>query len=256
MSREPLSAIVLTYNVAHKLRPCLESLAFADEIVVVDSGSTDETPIIAREYTKRILVHTPYESYAAQQTWAFLQTTHNWTLICDSDERITPELREEILALLERGPDCSAYQVRRCNWFMGRMIRYAWGADTVRRFFRKDRCRYEPRQVHPELQADGPIGILHGGLIHEPYSNWDEWMERFQRYARWGAANAKAKGHRANWFTIGIKPWAKFFKVYVLRRGFLDGLPGLVIAAFAMFSVMLKYLYLREEQSRMDGDRS
>ena len=251
MPRSPLSAIVLTWNVAHKLRDCLASLDFVDEIVVVDSGSTDATLAVAMEYTDRILVNTPYKNYAAQNTWALERTSHNWTLICDSDERVTPALREEILALLEKEPECDAYEIPRENWFMDRRIRHGgWGADGVVRFFRKDRCRFIPRQVHPELQVDGKTGKLTAPLIHIPYANLDEWMERFQRYARWGAENAHAKGHRAGWLTIGFKPIAKFFKVYILRGGFLDGLPGLVIAFFSMFSMFLRYLYLRESEKR------
>lgn len=249
MPRPSISAIVLTWNVAHKLRPCLESLDFVDEILVVDSGSDDDTVEIAREYTERILSHTPYENYAAQSTWALEQTEHAWTLICDSDERVTPQLREEILQTLETGPECDAYHLPRQNHFMNREIRHGgWGGDTVVRFFNKERCRFIPRQVHPELQVDGQTGRLTGALIHEPYANLHEWMERFDRYARWGAENARAKGHRANWVTLGIKPPAKFLKIYFLRLGFLDGLPGLVIAMFAMFSMFMRYMHLLEDE--------
>ncbi len=249
MAREPLSAIVLTFNVAHKLRKCLKSLEFVDELVVVDSGSTDETVAIAQQYTEHVFRHTPYQNYAAQNTWALQQTTHNWTLICDSDEQVTQELRDEILRKLEKKPNAVAYHLPRKNSFMGKQIKHGgWGNDTVVRFFRKDRCEFIPRQVHPELKTNGNTGRLSGALLHEPYANLDEWMERFQRYARWGAENAEVKGQRAGWITLGLKPLAKFFKVYVLRAGFLDGLPGLMIAMFAAFSMFMRYMYLYEVQ--------
>ena len=152
---EKLTVIVPVGNEAHNIREVLDSVSFADEIMVVDSHSTDDTVAIAKEYTD-FIIQREYQYSASQKNWAIPQASHDWILLVDADERVTPELRDEIQSILKENPDPDvvAYWIYRMNHFMGKRIRYSgWQNDKVIRFFRKDKCRYEDKMVHAEIEA-------------------------------------------------------------------------------------------------------
>lgn len=241
-----LTAIVPVYNEERNLEDCLTRLTWADEILVVDSGSTDRTVEIARRFTGRVLAH-EYVNSAAQKNWTIPQAAHDWILIVDADERVTPELRAEIQALLQRGPECDGYRIRRQTYFWGKRIRYCgWQHDRVLRLFRRDRGRYEEKQVHADVVIDGEVGELSAPLQHYTYRDFNQYFWKFGRYTDWGARELALRGERARWWHLTLHPLFRFFRMYVLQRGFLDGLHGLVLCGLAAFSVFTKYAKLWE----------
>ena len=242
----PLSVIVPTHNEEANLRDCLESVRFADEILVVDSFSTDGTLAIAREFGARILQR-EYGYSAQQKNWAIPQASHEWILLVDADERVTPEGREEILALLREGPRADGYWVRRLNHFLGRPIRHGgWESDKVIRFFRRDVARYQDRRVHAEIDLPGPLPVLTRPLEHHTFRSFAQYWKKLRIYSEWGAQQMFLEGRRAGAVQVLCRPVGRFIKMYLLRLGFLEGAHGLVLCMLAAFSVYLKYARLWE----------
>jgi glycosyltransferase involved in cell wall biosynthesis len=249
-SSVPLSVIVPCFNEETVIAECLESVKFADEIMVVDSFSTDRTLEIARRYTSRVLQH-EYVNSAAQKNWAIPQAKHPWVLIVDSDERVTPELADEIRAILQN-PGCDGYWIRRRNFFLGKEIRHgSWGTDKVLRLFRRDSARYQDKHVHAEIEMEGRIGWCRGRLCHYSFRSLNDFQRKITRYTDWGAMNAKAKGTPGSGWRIFVHSIGHFLKSYVLKLGFLDGTEGLIIAFTEADNAFLKYAKLWElENSR------
>jgi glycosyltransferase involved in cell wall biosynthesis len=253
-NRPPITVLIPTRNEEENIRDCLESVKWADEILVVDSGSTDRTREIAAKYTGRVLEH-EYVSSAAQKNWAIPQAAHLWVLIVDSDERVTPELREEILDLLRRGPDCAGYYIRRVNHFMGRPVRHVWKNDKCLRLFLRDKGRYQDRHVHADVEIEGVTGWLKNPLLHYTCQSFEKYMLKHDQYTTW-AARDRAKGTpRVCWHHLTARPAFRFFKQYVLKLGFLDGRAGLIICGLSAFSVFMKYAKLWELQQSKDVDK-
>jgi len=245
-ARPPLSVIVPTFNEEETLRDCLESVRFADEILVIDSYSTDGTVGIARELGSRVLQH-EYVYSAKQKNWAIPQATHEWVLLVDADERVTPELREEILALLASGPGHDGYWIPRANHFLGRRIRRCgWGTDKVIRLFRRDVARYQDREVHAEIDLPGPLPVLRHPLEHRSFRSFGQYWRKLQIYSEWGAAQLYKEGRTSGAVQILGRPVTRFLKMYVVRLGFLEGLHGLVLSMLGAFTVYLKYARLWE----------
>ena len=241
-----ITAVVTCYNIQDRIRRCLESLRWVDELLVVDSYSTDQTCEIAKEYADEVLEH-EFENYGAQQRWAVPQAKNEWVLVVDSDEWVYPELAREIQSILQKGPTYNGYKVRRSNVFMGKTIRYCgWQRDTVVRFFHRDRHTYPDMQVHSDVRVEGPLGVLEGYLGHESYRDMEDYFERFVRFSRWGAMNAVEMGKRATLRRIFLHPIGRFIRMYFLQRGFLDGKAGLVLCMLASASVLAKYTRLWE----------
>jgi len=241
-----LTVLVPCYNVEAILRPCLESVApIADELLVVDSGSTDRTRAIAAEFTDRILVH-EYVHSAAQKNWTIPQAAHEWVLVIDTDERATPALQREIRALLDGEPAHDGYRIRRRNHFFGKPIRHCgWERDDVLRLFRRDLSRYEDKHVHADvLVQGGNVGRLQGELVHYTYTSFDQYLEKFGRYTTWSARDLREAGKRPTAWNLLARPAFRFLRMYVWRRGFLDGRAGLILCALAAFSVFMKYAKL------------
>jgi len=244
--RPRITALIPTYNEEENIEKCLASVAWCDEVLVVDSFSTDRTRDIASLLGARILTH-EYVNSAAQKNWAIPQASCPWVLIVDADERVTPELREEVTRLLAGGPDAGAYSVPRVNHFMGRRVRHGgWEADRVTRLFRRDQARYQEREVHAEVETAGPIPRLHSPLLHYTFRSFNQYWPKIQRYSDWGASQAFRDGRRAGFGSVLFRPLGRFLKMYFLRLGFLDGTHGLVLCMLAAFSVYLKYAKLWE----------
>jgi glycosyltransferase involved in cell wall biosynthesis len=241
-----LSVLITTYNEAVNLPGCLESVAWADEVLVVDSGSSDATADIARQAGARLLVH-PYESAARQKNWALSHLRHPWVLILDADERVTGPLADEIRAVVGADGPCDGYFLRRRSYFLGREIRRCgWGRDRVQRLFRAGRGRYDDLLVHETLHLDGVSGRLRAPLLHFTYRTLADYLDKVQRYTARGAADLRRAGRRGSWWSVLVHPPARFVRMYVLQLGFLDGWYGLGLCLLSAYSVWLKYVQLFE----------
>jgi glycosyltransferase involved in cell wall biosynthesis len=242
---EPLSVLITTLDEEANLPECLAHCAFADEVVVVDSGSTDGTEAIARAAGARFLAH-PFESHARQKNWGLERVTHAWVLVLDADERVPRDLAEEIRATLGDDRRAAGYWIRRRNTFLGREIRgCGWQHDRVLRLFDRRRGRYEDRRVHEEVRVDGEVRTLGGRLLHHSCRDLSGWIAKTERYARLGAEELRRHGRRGVWWDLALRPPARFVKQYVLQGGFRDGAEGLVLCAVSAFGVLVKYAHLR-----------
>lgn len=241
-----LSVLVPTLDEEHNLAECLESCSFADEIVVVDSGSRDATVTVAQRLGA-IVLHHPFESHARQKNWGLSRLAHDWVLTLDADERVLPELAAEIRSLLRDGPPLAGYRMRRRNVFLGREIRgCGWQRDRVLRFFDRRRGRFADRRVHEEVVLDGAPGELRGQLAHRSCRDLAHWIGKVERYAALGAEEAHARGRSAGGLDVVGRPPARFAKQWLLQAGFRDGLEGWVLCATSAYGVLLKYAQLRE----------
>lgn len=252
----PLSVIVTTHNEAPNIERCLRSVAWADDILVVDSFSTDQTVALAQQLGARVEQRT-YAGPADQKNWALPRAQHEWVLILDADEEVTPDLAAEIRALLAQAaiaPD--AFWIGRNNHFLGRRVRYSgWQNDAVVRLVRRDRARYDAKQVHEEIDTQElNVGRLRGKLEHYTFRNLDHFLDKTRRYARWSAQDHAERTGRIGLFHLLVKPVFRFFKHYVLKAGFRDGRVGLVVSAVMAWGVFLRYVYLLE--ARKGGVRS
>ena len=244
--RPLISAIVPTYNEAASIRACLQSVRFADEILVVDSFSNDDTVAIARRMGARV-VQREYGYSAQQKNWAIPQAAHEWILLVDADERVTPELQEEILGVVRGGPTADGYWIRRVNYFLGRpMRRCGWGSDRVIRLFRRDVSRYQDRKVHAEVDLPEPLPVLKYPLEHHTFRSFGQYWRKLELYSEWGAGQMHLEGRRARSVEVVLRPIGRFIKMYILRLGFLEGGHGLVLSMLGAFSVYLKYARLWE----------
>ena len=240
--REPLSVIITTYNEERNIAECIESVLWADEILVVDSYSNDGTLEIAKAFPVTILQR-EYFGSAAQKNWSMDQVRHHWVLILDADERVPEELAREILSLLIEGPKFNGYYIRRRNILLDRTIRHSgWSTDKVIRFFAKSKGRYPNRRVHTDLDISGPIPTLRNPLVHYTYRDFDQYFEKLLNYAEWGAAQGFREGRRVGFMAVAGRPLWRFFRTYVLQLGFLDGLHGVAVCGLQAVAVFLKYL--------------
>jgi len=245
-----LSVIIPCYNEAHNIRALLETVDWVDEILIVDSFSTDETLAIAKEFPVKILQR-QYQYPAEQKNWAIPQATHDWILILDADERVTPELKTEIQHILSGTPDKVGYWIGRQNFFMGKEVRYSgWQNDKVIRLIHKSHCVYEDKLVHEEITTNGLIGMLEHRMTHNTYRDITHFLEKVDRYAGWSARDYDSKTGRVSLYHLFLKPLFRFIKHYCFKLGFLDGRVGLVISGIMAWSVFLRYVKLMEIRSQ------
>jgi glycosyltransferase involved in cell wall biosynthesis len=241
-----VTATVITFNEAANIAPALESLTWADEIVVVDAESTDDTVAIARRFTDRVFVR-PWPGYVAQKNFAAEQATNDWIFSLDADERVTPELAREVRALLSTDPPLKGYRVPRVTFHLGRWIRSTdWYPDYQLRLYDRRHARWTGRYVHESVQADGPVGKLRNDLQHYAYRDVSHHLRSMDRYTTLAARQMFEDGRRAGWFDVLVHPRLAFFRNYVLRGGFRDGMPGLIVSAMNAYYVGLKYAKLWE----------
>jgi glycosyltransferase involved in cell wall biosynthesis len=245
-----VSVVITSFNEEVNIVDCLESVLWADEIVLVDSFSNDRTLELARRYPVRIFQR-EYFGSAAQKNWALDRVSNNWILIVDADERVPEPLAREIMEVLASGPRAHGYTIRRQNIFVDRVIRHSgWSSDTVIRLFRRDKGRYPNRRVHADLAVEGPTPLLKHALVHYTFRSFDQYFDKFLNYARWGAAQAFREGRKAGVVEIALRPGWRFLRTYGLQAGFLDGLHGLVVCGLQSFGVFLKYAMLWEHRLR------
>jgi len=248
-----LSVLIPAGNEEVNIVACVESASFACDVVVVDSLSTDRTVELARPLATRILQR-EYINSASQKNWAIPQMACEWVFVLDSDERITPELRAEIEAIVSRPwtPDQpAAYRVWRLNHFLGKPVRYCgWQDDKVTRLFRRDISKYQDRHVHADIEVEGTIGSLRHKLLHYTFRSFDQYLVKFDRYTSWAAKDRGKKTKRVTWLHLLGRPAWRFFRQYVMKQGFRDGTTGLVLCILAAYSVFLKYAKLWEMQGK------
>lgn len=241
-----VSVALITKNEEANLRRTLESVLWAGEIVVVDSGSTDRTAEIAREFGAKFLAE-PWHGFGAQKNLAIAQCTGEWVLALDADEEVSPELAQEIQALLAGTPDREAYFLPRRNFFLGRWIRHGgYWPDQKLRLFRRGSAQFEERPVHETMRCSGATGRLRGHLLHHAYPTLESYLEHMNRYSTLGAGQALAKGKSSRGFlpflwNVCLNPGATFLYNYVLRGGFLDGREGLLLHLYHSAYVSWKY---------------
>jgi len=248
----PLSVLVPAGNEEANIVECLQSVAWAGEVLVVDSFSKDRTVELATPLATRVVQH-EYQNSAAQKNWAIPQLAHDWAMVLDADERVTPELRAEIEAIVTRPwrqGEPVAYRIFRQNHFLGRRVNFCgWQDDDVTRLFRRDRCRYSDRHVHADLECDGTVGVLKSRMPHFTFRSFEQYMTKFDRYTSWAAEDRGKTTKRVRWWHLALRPVARFLKQFVLKQGFRDGMTGLVICMMSAFSVFLKYAKLWAAQT-------
>ncbi len=242
----PLTAILIAFNEESRIGPCLESLRFADEIVVVDSGSTDGTVEIARRYTDRVFP-IPWKGFGPQKQAAVDLATHDIVFNVDCDERVTAELAEEIGTLLAR-PDLHAgYSVPRRTFLGKKEIRHCgWYPDRTVRLFDRRRARYSDAAVHERVLVEGTTGRLEHHLLHYSFRGISDILRKMDRYTDLSARTMFSAGRRCRLTDLTVRPLLAVLKTYFLRLGFLDGIEGLEISLAAGLSVFAKYAKLRE----------
>ena len=242
----PLTATVITFNEAANIQAALESVSWADEIVVVDSESTDDTAAIARRFTDKVIVR-PWPGYVAQKNFAAEQASHDWILSLDADERISAPLADEIRALLKAGPAAAGYRLPRVTFHLGRWIRSTdWYPDHQLRLYDRRRARWAGRYVHESVKADGPVVDLRGEIEHYAYRDLAHHFQTMDRYTTLAARQMFEEGRRAGLLDLAVHPPAAFLRNYLLRGGFRDGIPGLIVSAMNARYVGLKFAKLWE----------
>lgn len=242
---EPLSAAIIACDAASQLEACLASVSFADEIVVVDSGSTDDTVAIAKRHGARV-IHQEWLGYGAQKRFAAAQARHDWVLSLDADERVSDELRESIRRELAT-PRFSAYEFPRRNRFMGRWLHHGEGyPDWSLRLFDRRHANWSQDPIHEKVVAPGPVGRLFGDLLHESEQGIADYLAKQNRYTSLQAEQLYARGKRAGMGKLVFNPLLRFVKFYFFRMGFLDGVPGFVHIVIGCSNSFGKYAKLIE----------
>jgi glycosyltransferase involved in cell wall biosynthesis len=241
-----VSAILITRNEEGNVRDCLASLAFAEEIVVVDSGSTDRTEEICRSDPRVRWFSEEWKGFGPQKNSALDKATASWVFSIDADERVTGELAREIAGLDPSSLPVDGFRVPRRSHFGGTWVRHGgWYPDYTIRLWRKGRGRFVDRSVHEVVRIEGPVGTLRGDLLHYTYRDTADFLERMERYAALGAREMRREGRRATPFDLVFRPPFTFLNMYVLKRGFLDGALGFRLALLYSRYTHAKYSKLR-----------
>lgn len=247
-SRQPLSVAIITLNAATQLEACLRSARFADEIVVVDSGSTDGTRELAERHGARV-IDQDWLGFGPQKQFAVDAAANDWVLCLDADERVTPELQAAIEKTLV-APSTAAYRFARCNRFLGRYLRYGEGyPDWSLRLFDRRQARWSDDAVHEKIITNASVGTLTGDLLHDSAETLAAYLAKQNRYTTLAAEMALAAGKRTGFARIALSPMVRFIKFYFIRQGFRDGLPGLIHIAIGCFNSLMKYSKMLERRN-------
>ena len=245
-ARRPLSAVLIAFNEAHRLGECLESLAWADEIVVVDSGSIDGTKEIARRYTDKVF-DLPWQGFGPQKQTAVELASHDMVLNVDCDERVTPELAKEILAILSLQQPAAAYLVPRRTFLGAKEIRHCgWYPDRTVRLFDRGKARFSDHLVHEGVNVEGEIGRCSQHLLHYSFIGLADLLVKMNRYSDLSSRQLFDKGQRSSVMDFTLRPAFAFIRTYFLKLGILDGLAGFEIGVANAMSTFAKYIKLRE----------
>jgi glycosyltransferase involved in cell wall biosynthesis len=247
-TRQPLSVAIITLNAAAQLEACLKSARFADEIVVVDSGSNDGTQALAERHGARV-IQQDWLGFGPQKQFAVEQAGHDWVLCLDADERVTPQLQASIENAL-KNPSTAAFRFPRKNRFLGRYLKHGEGyPDWSLRLFDRRQARWSADAVHEKVETQCSVGELAGDLLHDSAESLAAYLAKQNRYTTLAADMAFAAGKRAGFARIVFSPLLRFLKFYFVRQGFRDGLPGLVHIAIGCFNSFVKYSKMLERQN-------
>jgi glycosyltransferase involved in cell wall biosynthesis len=240
MTRPRLSVVVIALNEEDRIRDCLASVAWADEIVVIDGGSDDKTVALAREFTDHVIIRA-WQGFAAQKNFGVDRATGEWILSLDADEQVEPALRDEILGVLARPDAADGYRIARRNIMWGRWIRHGrLYPDRQLRLFRRGRGRFSERAVHESVTVEGRVGRLTAPLLHYSYRDLGDFLRRADRYSTL-AAEEWARGDRAfRPSQMVTAPLGRFLSMYLLHRGFLDGWRGFLLAVLYAYYVFIR----------------
>ena len=244
----PVSVTIITRDEAAHIAAVLRSVSWADEVIVVDSESRDDTVAIARRHATQVVVR-PWPGYGAQKNFAAGLASHDWILSIDADERVTPALAENIVRALHSNPTAAAFRIPRVTYHLGRWIRSTdWYPDHQLRLYDRRRARWNTRPVHEALIVDGDVQLLRGELQHLAYRDLSHHLATIDRYTSLAAAVMYEEGRRTRALDLVLHPPLAFFRNYVLRRGFRDGAAGLIVSLLNSYYVMLKFAKLWELQ--------
>jgi glycosyltransferase involved in cell wall biosynthesis len=237
----PITGTIITHNEEAHIAAAILSLACCDEVLVVDSESTDRTCEIARKCGARVIVRR-WEGYSAQKNFAAAEAKYDWILSLDADERVSVELSGEIIAWRDVPAASSAASMPRRVFYLGLWIRHSgWYPDRKIRLYDRRHARWEGAYVHERLAVDGTIQLFNGALLHFPFRSWKDQMERADRYTRLAAESARSQNDRGSWIRLIASPAISFVRAYIFRAGFLDGWRGAAISYAAA-----RYVFLRE----------
>ncbi|MFN3872324.1 MAG: glycosyltransferase family 2 protein [Ignavibacterium sp.] len=242
-----ISLIIITKNESQNIRDCLESVRWADEIIVVDSGSSDDTVSIARHFTDKVF-YNEWKGFAEQKSFAMSLATNDWLLSLDADERVTEKLKDEILN--SNLDEFDGYRIKRDNFFLGKIIRgCGWGNDYQLRLFKKSKTRLTDRLVHEGFEVEGKVGQLKNSMLHFSYRNFRDAFTKINHYSTLEAIE-KQNRKNVNAFTIVITPVIAFLQHFFIRKGFIDGIYGLFVSimhAITKLQVQLKIWELKNQ---------
>ena len=249
---EKVSGLIITYNEEKNIKEVLQCFDFCDEIIVVDSFSTDRTVAIAESFPKVKVIQNKFEDFAQQRNLALENASNDWVLFLDGDERITPELKEEIILTLNNPEKKEAYYFYRLFFFAGKPVHFSGTqGDRNFRLFRKSKCHYVPeRKVHETLTVEGTIGTLKHKLLHYSVSDYKSYREKAVLYGKLRAEERFLKGKRYNPLKMYVKMAFHFFKTYILKLGILDGKEGFLLSKVSAISVYENFKSLKQQQNK------
>jgi len=250
--KQLLTALVITYNEEQNIKTVLDHLAFADEIIVVDSFSTDKTFEIAASFKNVKVVQHAFDNFAAQRNYALSLASNSWILFLDADERLTPELQKEISFIINQKNSASAYFMRRNFMFENKKLRFSgWQTDKIIRLFKREKASYNINKiVHEKLIVNGKIGKLKSKLIHHSYSNYEDYKQKMVFYGQLKAQEEILKETSPNYFHFYIRPAYQFLNQYLVRLGFLDGKKGIIICYLNALSVAVRFQELKKIKAK------
>lgn len=254
-----IAVVLITRNEAHRIRKCLESVRWANEIIVVDQHSTDGTPAICREFGATVICREMAQGFGEQKNFAIAHASQPWILSLDADEEVTPTLREALQQAIANPGVCVGFQIPRLTAYLGRFIRHCgWYPSPVLRLFRRGHGKLTDAFVHEEIVVDGPVGDLHADLLHYSYNSLSDHLRKMDLYTAYDARMLARRGvHitalKAPWFFVG-KPLIVFLRKYIWQQGFREGLHGLILSGMAAFVTFVNYAKLWEAD--LSGERA
>ncbi|QGK74818.1 glycosyltransferase family 2 protein [Flavobacterium sp. SLB02] len=252
LSKKALTALVITYNEEQNIKAVLDNLAFADEIIVVDSFSLDTTFEIASSFKNVKVAQRIFDNFASQRNYALSLATNSWILFIDADERLTTELENEISNIINDQDGASAYFMYRTFMFQNKKLRFSgWQTDKIIRLFKKEEAHYNHEKiVHEKLIVSGTIGKLKNKLVHYSYSSYEDYKQKMILYGKLKAQEELAKKTKPHFFHFYIRPVYQFLNQYILRLGILDGKKGIIICYLNTLSVYVRFQELKKLRSK------
>lgn len=244
-----ISVITITLNEESNIVACLGSASWADELIVVDAESTDRTVELAQTYTQKVYCR-KWDGYAAAKAFALEHVTHEWVLWLDADERITPRLADEIRNIIAASTTKhEGYEVARRAYFLGKWIKHCgWYPGYVLRLFRKSAVTFSTSSVHERVECSGSVGCLSNDLLHYTDDNLFHYYAKFNRYTSLAAKDLARSGRTFRLYDLLVRPPFMFVKMYIIRRGFLDGMHGLILSLLSSAYVFTKYAKLWDRE--------